>query len=104
MYAVIRVAGTQHIVREGDSVLVPHHDAEPGTALAFTEVLALRTDDDLVVGRPLVSDARVEAEVIDHPRHRKVTTMKFIRRENYRRRKGHRQEMTRVRITGIKPA
>ena len=104
MYAVVKVAGTQHIVKEGEVITVPHLADEPGTAVKFEEVLFLRTADSAVVGQPLVAGAYVEAEVVDHTRTRKVTTMKFIRRENYRRRKGHRQQMTRIRITGIKSA
>jgi len=101
MYAVVRVAGMQYMVREGETVTVPLLQAEPGSSVTLDDVLAVRTENDLKVGRPRLADARVEAEVVDHIRADKVTTFKFIRRENYRRRKGHRQGLTRVRVTKI---
>lgn len=102
MYAVVRVAGTQHIVKEGDVLLIPHQQAEPGTTLIFEDILALHSDKRFTVGQPRIPGATVEAVVVEHPRLPKVTTIKFIRRENYRRRKGHRQQVTKVRITSIK--
>jgi large subunit ribosomal protein L21 len=102
MYAIVRVSGSQLLVKEGDVVTVPRLQSEPGTKVPLG-VLFLRTDEKVVVGTPTVTGARVEAEVIDHVRAGKVTTYKFIRRENYRRKKGHRQQLTRVKITSINP-
>ncbi|MBM3314937.1 50S ribosomal protein L21 [candidate division WOR-3 bacterium] len=101
MYAVVRIAGFQHVVREGEVITVPRLPDEPGSTVRLEEVLFLRTDKDLQVGRPLVSGAWVEASVVDHPRAPKVMTYKFIRRENYRRKKGHRQPLTRLKVAGI---
>jgi large subunit ribosomal protein L21 len=64
-------------------------------------VLFLRTDDKAIVGSPTVPGAEVQAEVVDHIRASKITIYKFIRRENYRRKKGHRQQLTRVKIARI---
>jgi large subunit ribosomal protein L21 len=102
MYAIVRVSGCQYLVKEGDVVTVPHLESEPGTTVPL-EVLFLRTDDKAVVGTPTVPDAQVEAEVVGHARAGKVTIYKFIRRENYRRKKGHRQQFTRVKIARINP-
>jgi len=102
MYAIVRVSGCQYLVKEGDVVTVPHLESEPGTSVPL-EVLFLRTDDKAVVGSPTVPGARAEAEVVGHVRAKKVMTYKFIRRENYRRKKGHRQQLTRVRISRINP-
>jgi large subunit ribosomal protein L21 len=102
MYAIVRVSGCQYLVKEGDIVTVPHMESEPGTTVPL-EVLFLRTDDKAVVGSPTVAGAQVEAEVVGHVRAAKVTIYKFIRRENYRRKKGHRQQLTRVRIARINP-
>jgi large subunit ribosomal protein L21 len=77
-------------------------ESEPGTTVPL-EVLFLRTDDKAVVGSPTVPGAQVEAEVVGHIRAPKVTIYKFIRRENYRRKKGHRQQLTRVKIARINP-
>jgi large subunit ribosomal protein L21 len=100
MYAIVKVSGCQYLVKEGDVVTVPHLESEPGTTVPL-EVLFLRTDDKAVVGSPTVTGAQVEAEVVDHIRAAKVTIYKFIRRENYRRKKGHRQQLTRVKISRI---
>jgi len=102
MYAIVRVSGCQYLVKEGDVLTVPHQESEPGTRLPL-EVLFLRTDDKAVVGSPTVPGAQVEAEVVNHFRAAKVTIFKFIRRENYRRKKGHRQQLTRVKIARINP-
>jgi large subunit ribosomal protein L21 len=102
MYAIVKVAGCQYLVKQGDIVTVPHLESEPGTTVPL-EVLFLRTDDKAVVGNPTVPGALVEAEVVSHFRAAKVTIFKFIRRENYRRKKGHRQQLTRVKIARINP-
>jgi large subunit ribosomal protein L21 len=102
MYAIVRVSGCQYLVKEGDILTVPHLESEPGATVPL-EVLFLRTDDRAIVGTPTVPDARVDVEVVGHTRAGKVTIYKFIRRENYRRKKGHRQQLTRVRIARINP-
>ena len=102
MYAIVKVAGCQYLVKEGDVVTVPHLQSEPGSAVPL-DVLFLRTEDKAIVGSPTVPGAEVQAEVIDHIRASKITIYKFIRRENYRRKKGHRQQLTRVKIARINP-
>jgi len=102
MYAIVRLSGCQYLVKEGDVVAVPHLESEPGTKLPL-EVLFLRTDDRAIVGSPTVPGAQAEAEVVGHFRAGKVMTYKFIRRENYRRKLGHRQQLTRVKIARINP-
>ncbi len=102
MYAIVKVSGCQYLVKEGDIVTVPHLESEPGSTVPL-EVLFLRTDDKAVIGSPTVPDAEVQAEVIDHIRAKKITIYKFQRRENYRRKKGHRQQLTRVKIARINP-
>ncbi len=102
MYAIVRVSGCQYLVKEGDVVTVPHLESEPGTTVPL-EVLFLRTDDKAVVGNPTVPGARVDADVVGHTRASKITIYKFTRRENYRRKKGHRQQLTRVKIARIDP-
>lgn len=101
MYAVIRVAGFQYVAREGDTLTVPRLKAEPGSEVKLDEVLFLRDGDRAVVGRPTVAGSYVAAKVLVHDRARKVMIGKFRRREKYRRKKGHRQDQTRVQVTGI---
>jgi large subunit ribosomal protein L21 len=102
MYAIVRVANTQHFVKEGDVISVPLRSDAPDSPVSF-DVLALGTDRGLAIGRPTLAGARVEGRVVEHARADKVTTIKFIRRETYRRRKGHRQQFTRVLVTAIQP-
>ncbi|MEN9979662.1 MAG: 50S ribosomal protein L21 [candidate division WOR-3 bacterium] len=101
MYAVVNIAGFQYLVKPGEQITVPRLAGEPGTAMRFHNVLMLRTDDQAIVGTPTVPNAYVEANIIEHTRAKKVTTFKFIRRENYRRKKGHKQPLTRIQITKI---
>jgi len=100
MYAVVRISGYQSLVKEGDIVTVPLQQAEPGAKVPV-EVLFVKGDEKAMVGTPLVAGASVEAEVVNHFRADKVITFKFIRRENYRRKKGHRQNLTKVKIGRI---
>jgi large subunit ribosomal protein L21 len=100
MYAIVKISGCQYLVKEGDVVTVPYLESEPGTKVPM-DVLFLRTDDKAVVGSPTVPGATAEAEILGHTRAAKVMTYKFIRRENYRRKKGHRQPLTRVKVTGL---
>jgi large subunit ribosomal protein L21 len=100
MYAVVRISGYQCLVKEGDVITVPRQAAEPGTGVA-ADVLFLRTDDRAIVGRPSVPGASVETKVVEHVRADKVMTYKFIRRETYRRKKGHRQQLTRLKVSKI---
>jgi len=102
MYAVARVAGHQFIAREGETVVVPRLKAEVGTKVKLEEILFVRSGKKGVVGQPTVAGAQVEAEVIEHPRGPKLTIFKFRRREKYRRKQGHQQPLTRLRIDKIK--
>lgn len=101
MYAVVKIAGFQYLVKSGEVITIPRIKGDPGTPVNFSDVLMLRLDDQVIIGKPFVANSSVQASIIDHPRGAKVTVYKFIRRENYRRKKGHRQLFTRVRITGI---
>ncbi|MBM3313719.1 50S ribosomal protein L21 [candidate division WOR-3 bacterium] len=96
------MSGSQFLVKEGDVVTVPHLGSAPGATVPL-DVLLLRSDEKLVVGSPTVPGAKVEVEVLAHVRASKVTIHKFIRRENYRRKKGHRQPLTRVKVARITP-
>jgi large subunit ribosomal protein L21 len=101
MYAVVRISDQQFRVEPDKTLQVPRLADEVGSALRFGEVLMVSDGDDVKVGAPTVEGATVEAEVIGHGRSRKITVFKKKRRKNYRRKKGHRQEYTEIRITGI---
>ena len=101
MYAVVRTGGKQYRVAEGETVKVELLDGDPGNAIHLDEVLMLSDGQQVTVGQPLVKGASVDAEVVDQGRHRKVLIYKFRRRKRYRRKVGHRQPYTALKITAI---
>jgi len=101
MYAVIRTGGKQYKVTENDVVAIERLDAEAGGELTFSEVLALYDSKAAKIGAPLVEGAQVIADVLEQRKGGKVIIFKKKRRQNYRRKNGHRQLETVVRITAI---
>ena len=100
-YAVIKTGGKQHKVAVGDRIRVEKLVAEVGTKVTFDQVLALQTDGGLQVGRPVLKGARVVGRVLEQDKAKKVLIFKKKRRKNYRRKQGHRQHLTVVRVTGF---
>jgi large subunit ribosomal protein L21 len=101
MYAIIRSGDKQFRAEPGQTIRVPSLDAEVGETVTFGEVLVAATDDGTQVGAPTVSGATVTAEVVRHGKDKKVIIFKWKRRKNYRRKQGHRQKFTEVRIGEI---
>jgi large subunit ribosomal protein L21 len=101
MYAVFRTGGKQYRASEGDRLRVERLDAAEGATVAFDEVLLMGEGADVNVGNPLVPGGRVEAKVTEQGRGKKVVVLKFKRRTNYKRVKGHRQHFTEVEVTSI---
>jgi large subunit ribosomal protein L21 len=100
MFAVIKTGGKQYRVAADDVLKVDKLEGAPGDVVAFSEVLVVGGDNTLL-GTPTVSGATVAAEVVEHARGPKVIAFKKRRRKNSRRKRGHRQEFTVVRITEI---
>ncbi len=100
MYAVIQTGGKQYRVQQGDHVRVEKLAGDKGAKITFENVL-LVGGDTTRVGKPFVSGVKVVAEVVAQDRAKKVIVFKFRRRKNYRRKNGHRQPFTELRITGI---
>ena len=101
MYAIIRTGGKQFRAEPGKTLRIPSLDTEPGQTVTFGEVLLGATDNDLKVGAPLVDGAAVTAEVVKHGKGEKIVVFKFKRRKNYRRKQGHRQGYTEIRVSEI---
>jgi large subunit ribosomal protein L21 len=101
MFAVIRTGGKQYRVTPNAVLKVEKLDAEPGTTFTFTDVLALGNDDSVTVGAPVVPGAAVKATVIAQDRLDKVIIFKKRRRQNSRRKNGHRQHVTVLRVSGF---
>jgi large subunit ribosomal protein L21 len=100
MYAVIRTGGKQYRVTEGQLLRVEKLPGGAGDKITFGEVLLVGGDAPKV-GRPLVQGASVAAEITAQDRGKKLIVFKFRRRKNYRRKNGHRQPYTELKITGI---
>lgn len=101
MFAVIKTGGKQYTVAENDVLRVEKLEAEPGATVELKDVLLIDDGKNPLIGTPLVSGARVEAVVVDQMRDRKVIIFKKTRRHNYRRKNGHRQHLTVLKITKI---
>ena len=101
MYAVIKTGGKQYRVQPGDVLVVEKLDGEPGADVAFGEVLMLGDGAAVTVGAPTVEGASVAATLIETRKGEKVKIFKKIRRQGYRRTKGHRQFESVLRVTGI---
>jgi large subunit ribosomal protein L21 len=102
MFAVIRTGGKQYKVVENDVIAVEKLAGEPGETIEFAEVLMLGEGAEIAAGTPLVDGAAVSAELVEHRRADKIIVFKKKRRQNYRRKNGHRQHQTVLRITGIR--
>ena len=101
MYAVIKTGGKQYRVQAGDLLVVEKLDGEPGAEVAFGDVLMLGDGEAVTVGAPLVDGAKVSATLIETRKGEKVKIFKKIRRQGYRRTRGHRQSETVLRVTAI---
>ena len=102
MYAVIETGGKQYRVAAGDTLEIERLETEAGKPHTFDRVLLVENDGKISVGTPTVSSATVVADVTQHLRGGKTIAFKMKRRKGYHRTVGHRQELTRVKITEIK--
>jgi large subunit ribosomal protein L21 len=101
MYAIVSINGTQARVGKDEVIEVPRLKGEPGSSITLDQVLLVADGDSIKFGQPLVSGASLTAEVLEHFRGPKLKVFKFKRRREYRRRHGHRDERTRLRVTAI---
>jgi large subunit ribosomal protein L21 len=101
MYAVIRSGGKQYTVRPGDRLDVEKLDGEVGAEVELTEVLMVANGNDVSLGAPSVSGAKVTAEIVEHGKGKKVVVFKYKPKIRYRKRTGHRQQFTRLAIKDI---
>jgi large subunit ribosomal protein L21 len=101
MYAVVKTGGKQYRVAKDDVLTVEKLDGEAGAVVELEEVLAMDDGKGLTIGTPMVDGARVAATVLEQKKSDKVVIFKKKRRKNYRRTKGHRQQVTVIRISDI---
>ena len=101
MFAVIKTGGKQYRVKADDVITIEKLAGEAGDAISFDDVLMVGGDGDTTIGTPTVDGASVAGEVVEQTRGAKIIVFKKKRRKDYRRKKGHRQDLTKVRITEI---
>ena len=101
MFAVIKTGGKQYRVTGGQEITVEKLVGDAGAKLEFAEVLMIGDGDKISIGAPMIAGAKVLAEVVEHNRAAKVTAYKKKPRNTYRRKLGHRQHQTVVKITSI---
>ncbi|MBI3753263.1 MAG: 50S ribosomal protein L21 [Deltaproteobacteria bacterium] len=102
MYAVIKTGGKQQTVSEGDILKVEKLPGDAGSKIEFKDVLMVGTDKEVKVGRPILANAVVVAEIIEQGKAKKVIAFKMKRRKGFHKKIGHRQSFTSVRIKEIK--
>ncbi len=103
-YAIFRTGGRQFRAEPGITVKVPTLEGEPGSKVTFDEVLLLSDGKDVQAGKPLLKGVKVTAEVVRHGLGKKIRLFRFARRTGYRRRAGHRQGFTEIKIEDVKGA
>lgn len=102
MYAVIETGGKQYQVKEGDVVFVEKLDCEVDQTVSFDKVVAVGTDNGLKIGTPYVSGATVEAKVLKNGKSKKITVFTYKPKKGSKRKQGHRQHYTSIKIEAIK--
>ncbi len=102
MYAVIKTGGKQYRVEKDDVLTVEKLDGDAGAKIEFSDVLMVGAGKSVKIGTPAVSGAKVSAELVEQTRGPKLIAFKKRRRKNSRRKKGHRQDLSKIRITAIK--
>lgn len=101
MFAVIKTGGKQHRVVADQVLTVGKLEGEAGASVTFGEILAIGDGENVSLGAPFVSGASVAAEIVEHARGAKVIAFKKRRRQNSKRKRGHRQDYTIVKIVGL---
>lgn len=101
MYAVFKTGGKQFRANPGGRIRIPSLEVEPGETVTFDEVLLASDGEKVSVGQPLVGGASVKAEVLRHGKDGKIIVFKRKRRTGYRKKQGHRQKFTEIRISDI---
>lgn len=102
MFAIIKTGGKQYIVREGETITIEKLATEPGGTVEFEVLLRAEEDGSKVdVGTPLVSGAKVQGQILEHGRAKKISVVHYKPKVRYKKRVGHRQPFTKVKITKV---
>lgn len=101
MFSIVEQGGFQYKVSEGDTIKVPMIEAEKETEISLEKVLMVKNGEEIKIGAPVVEGAVVKAKVLDHGKYKKIVIMKKKRRKGYKRKTGHRQTYTKLKVTSI---
>jgi large subunit ribosomal protein L21 len=101
MYAVIKTGGKQYKVEKGSTLRVEKLDGDAGAKVTFEEVLLVADGEEVKIGTPMLGGAKVSAEIVAQEKGEKLIVFKFRRRKAYRRKNGHRQQYTAIKVTDI---
>ena len=101
MFVIVTIAGQQFKVEEGNELFVHRLDANEGDQVSFEDVLLVDQDGEVTLGKPTVDGAQVSASVVEHLKGDKVIVFKKKRRKGYRKKNGHRQHFTKIKVDGI---
>ncbi|MDR7870267.1 MAG: 50S ribosomal protein L21 [Tissierellaceae bacterium] len=101
MYAVIETGGKQYRVQEGDTLFVEKLEAEVGETVSFDKVLILSKEGELLAGKPYVEGVKVEGNVVEQGKAKKIVVFKYKAKKNIRKKTGHRQPFTKIKIEKI---
>jgi large subunit ribosomal protein L21 len=101
LYAIFETGGKQFKVAEGTTLYVEKLDGAPGDSMSFDKVFLIEQDGQVKVGAPYVNGASVTASIVEHGRGKKIIVYKYKSKKNYRRKQGHRQPFTKLRVTSI---
>lgn len=101
MYAIIKTGGKQYRVSEGDVISVEKLNVASGEKIVFDEILIVENDGELQIGAPVVTGATVEGTVVQQGKEKKIVVFKYKPKKDYRKKQGHRQPFTRVKIEKI---
>jgi large subunit ribosomal protein L21 len=101
MYAIIETGGKQYRVEEGETIFIEKVKAADGEVVAFEKVLMISGDEGLTIGKPYIENAKVEATILKTGKQKKVIIFKYKAKKDYRKKQGHRQPFTQVKIDKI---
>ena len=101
MYAVVATGGKQYKIKEGETLRIEKVEGNVGDAFAFDKVLLVADEDKLTIGQPAVDGASVGAHIVEQGKSKKILVFKYKRRKRYRKKQGHRQPFTAVKIDSI---
>jgi len=101
MYAVIKTGGKQHKVSEGDEIAIEKINGHKGDTVFFDEVLMVSRGEEIKVGTPFLKGAKVSGEIIEQTKANKINIFKMKRRKGFKKKTGHRQKLTRMKIKEI---